>query len=195
MSDGLEHVWRQLEAGAGDLTHQAVYGVLTLILAAVFIFSGVPKFRRPELAALAIVDFGITRRAHRWMGTALGAGEVSLAALLALGASAGDRGLSILASLLATVVLWTFSALIARSLLSADRFACFCFGSADTISGVTLLRTTLLAGFATVVGIASFAEISSASVADWSMEVVIAAAVIGGGSILASLPRVLEVSA
>ncbi len=115
-------------------------GIAGYFLAGVFAWSGFAKLRRPALAAMAIVDFGVSRRVRPILGTMLGASEVGLATLLAA------RLVPRVFLIVAAVLLWAFAILIARSLWSGERFACFCFGNADSeLSPVALSRTVLLA--------------------------------------------------
>lgn len=126
----------------GTLVAPPVQGIAGWFLAGVFIWSGLAKLRRPTLAAMAMVDFGVTRQVHPPLGFALGVGEAVLAIALALGV------LPRLTLLLTAGLLWLFVLLIARSLWVGERFACFCFGESDgELSRWTLARTTALALF------------------------------------------------
>lgn len=116
------------------------YGITTWFLALVFAWSGIAKLRQPALAAMAMVDFGVIRRVRPRLGFALGAAELLLALSLAI------RLFPRLSLSIAALLLWLFVLLIARSLWSGERFACFCFGDLDSqLSGLTLARTTILA--------------------------------------------------
>lgn len=122
----------------------AGYGIAVWFLVGVFMWSGIVKLRRPALAALAMVDFGVVRYGRPMLGSMLGAFEVFLALTLAL------RILPQLVVSIATILLWFFVILIAQSLHSGKRFACFCFGDAESnLSNWTLIRTILLALVAT----------------------------------------------
>lgn len=139
----------------GSLHSSVGYQVGTWVLAFVFLWSGAVKLRRPTLAALAIADFGATRRAKAWHGTALGAFELLLGVGLVVG-SRTDVTLGISA-----VVLSLFTALLLRSVLRGERFACFCFGSADeSISHRAVARTLALALLAGVLWSAPFHDTS-----------------------------------
>lgn len=139
---------------AGELIAEALQalmappfsGVGLWLLAGVFVWSGAAKLRRPALAALALVDFGVARRARPGLGRALGGGELALALLLV--------ALPWPTTALAAGLLWCFALLIARSLHAGERFACFCFGEADDrLSAWTLGRTVGLALLATLVAL------------------------------------------
>src|SRR5919202_755283 len=130
-----------LFAGALHLaTAPTGYGVGVWILAIIFIWSGVAKLRRPTLAAMAIMDFGVVRRVRPRLGSALGAAELLLALLLVTGT------LPVLFLPVTAGLLWFFVLLIARSLWFGKDFSCFCFGDADSkVSRSTLVRTAALA--------------------------------------------------
>jgi hypothetical protein len=126
------------------------YGVGVWILAIIFVWSGVAKLRRPTLAAMAIMDFGILRRVRPRLGSALGAGELLLALFLITGT------LPVLFFPVTAGLLWFFVLLIAKSLWSGQDFACFCFGDADSrLSRLTLVRTAALALLASVLAVAA----------------------------------------
>ena len=173
-------------AGSGlrALTEGPGYAVAMLFLALVFTWSSVTKLHRPALAAMAIVDFGVTRRAFSLLGFALGAGELLLALALALGGRISWLSLSV-----AGVMLWVFTLLIARSLWSGERFACFCFGdTGSALSGLTLLRTfslallaSLLAVFGTPTSVYRGANV--ASVLEASVALAILATIVLSGHI------------
>src|ERR671914_3126410 len=67
------------------LTAPAGYGIAVWILAIIFVWSGVAKLRRPTLAAMAMMDFGVLRRVRPLLGSALGAAELLLALFLITG--------------------------------------------------------------------------------------------------------------
>lgn len=136
--------------GLGALTGSVGYGIGVGVLTIVFAWSGMAKLRRPALAALALVDFGVTRRVWPALGRMLGMAEAGLAALLATGVFARPAigGTA--------VILWLFVALIARSVWAGERFPCFCFGDGEApLSGATLARTLALAALATALALAS----------------------------------------
>jgi hypothetical protein len=193
VSGGLDAIGRGFGAAVEAVAAQSVFGCLALLLALVFLLSAVPKLRKPELAALAIVDFGVTKRSHRWAGVALGAGELVLAGSLAA-AAAGSTAVRVVPAACAAVLLWIFACLIARALRSSERFACFCFGSADsTVSLQALLRTTTLAVVATVLSAGAIESTSPPSVEAWMLELTTAASLLGTAALLKTLPSMREV--
>lgn len=130
------------------LTDQLGYEIAVWFLAGIFVWSGIVKLRRPVLAAMAMVDFGIVRHARPAFGLALGALETFLALALVL------RVFTHLILPFTALLFWFFAFLIVRSLLSGERFACFCFGDSDSqISGWTLARTASLALLSTLLSL------------------------------------------
>src|ERR687893_1488760 len=130
------------------LTAPAGYGIAVWILAIIFVWSGVAKLRRPALAAMAMMDFGVLRKVRPRLGSALGAAEVLLALFLVTGT------LPVLFVPVTAGLLWFFVLLIARSLRSGQDFPCFCFGDADSrLSRLTLVRTAALAVLASVLAL------------------------------------------
>lgn len=128
--------------------------------AVMFLFSGSMKLKRPLLAAFAIVDFGLTKRARPVHGLTLGLIEVGLAIWLA-------SGLGVTIGLMAAAaLLLSFTVLIAWALRRGGGFPCFCFGESDSsVSPKTLWRTgaLTLCAFALVPPSSSFALTASAS--------------------------------
>ncbi len=165
-------------------------GVAIWLLVGVFAWSGVAKLRRPTLAAMAIVDFGVTRRARPVLGVLLGSVEVLLATLLALGV------LSRLVLALTAMLLWFFALLIARSLRAGANFACFCFGEADDrLSGWTLVRTIALALLASMETLTAL-SLSSTTVpyATRILQAIAALSLLGTIVLARSIPRLLRQS-
>jgi hypothetical protein len=131
------------------ITAPTGYGIAVWILAIVFAWSGVAKLRRPTLAAVAMMDFGVLRRVRPGLGSALGAAELLVALSLATGT------LPVIFLPVTAGLLWFFVLLIAKSLLSGEDFACFCFGETDSrLSRLTLVRTATLALLASVLAFA-----------------------------------------
>jgi hypothetical protein len=98
---------------------------------------------------MAMVDFGVLRRIRPSLGSTVGAAELLLALFLATGTY------PILFLSIAAGLLWIFVLLIAKSLWSGKRFACFCFGDADSkLSSLTLIRTATLAILTSVLVVA-----------------------------------------
>lgn len=117
-----------------------------LVLAAVFLYSGIVKLRSVRLAALALVDFGVVRRLRPRLGLALAVYEVLLG--IALAASPFDGGSQswTIAGIAALATLLVFAAGLARALRQGKEFPCFCFGSTGgSLSWRTFGRTAALA--------------------------------------------------
>lgn len=141
---GFEALWTLIQQGEALLIGATGSGIASWFLVLIFAFSGLPKVRRPALAALAMMNFGLFQRVLPFFGRMLGVSEMGLALALALDAShVLDIWFAVVA---AAVLLWSFTFLIARSLLADAKFACFCFGEVDDqISAWTLARTLALA--------------------------------------------------
>lgn len=192
MSGGLETIWQGVKSGFNVLSDQAFFGSAAFLLALVFAISAVPKLRKPELAGMAIADFGVTERPHRSAGLALGAGELTLAAALAAAAGAGGDAKAIPMAL-AALLLWTFVGLIGRALRSPERFSCFCFGSTeDSISTRTLARSGALALLATVAAAVAQSSMTAPDLQEWMLEFVIAASILGLGTLAISARAIVE---
>ena len=163
------------------------YGIAVWVLAIIFLWSGVVKLRRPTLAAMAITDFGVLRRVRPRLGGTLGGAEVLLALLLVTGT------LPVLFLPVTAGLLWLFVLLIARSLWSGDRFACFCFGDADSqLSRLTLVRTAALAALASLLAVSPLRTGSYAGFDQtYLLQAIVASAIVGtvvlGGQIAKSL--------
>ena len=196
MGDGLQTAADGVATAVVAIGEGPVFSVIALFLAAVFAFSAVPKLRKPDLAALALVDFGVTRESHRSAGMALGAGELGLSVLLVLAAVVDSTALRALVAICAAVVLWTFVAALLRALASAAQFECFCFGGnqGEQISNRTLARTTTLAVGATVLAAASFSTAAAPSVEELIGALALAAALLGTTVLLTKIPAILEVT-
>lgn len=113
--------------------------LVVYVLGLTFIVAATAKLRRPDLAALAIVDFGVTKRPSRALAIALGIVELGLGVFLLLGVA------RIMTLTVAACLLWLFAALMIRSLSAGQSFACYCFGGASAVSAASVARTTLLA--------------------------------------------------
>jgi hypothetical protein len=174
---------------AAELMHLVTaptgYGIAVWILAIIFVWSGLAKLRRPTLAAMAIVDFGVLRRVRPRLGSALGAAELLLALFLITGTIPAIF-LPVTAGLL-----WIFVLLISRNLWSGKDFACFCFGDADSrLSRLTLVRTAALALLASVLAAAPlpYAVFSQA----YLLQAIIAAALVGSMVLGSQIRRLLR---
>lgn len=175
--------------GVRALVEPPGYGISTLFLALVFAWSGVVKLRRPALAAMAMVDFGATRRVRPRLGFALGAGELVLALALVLGGPASQLTLAVTA-----VLLWVFTLFVARSLWSGERFACFCFGDVGSeLSNRTLIRTASLALLASVLALgAAHMDAYRGLDATSALEASVATAVLGSIVLLGHVPELFR---
>lgn len=142
--NGFEIVFHYISQAVDRFLDPYFYLFTSWLLFWVFSVSGVAKLKDPHGAAQAIANFGITSTSANSMGgLVLGAGEVGLAAGLAL---APVRGYAIVG---ASILLLLFSMLLARSLARRETFSCSCFGkSSAPISYKTFLRTGVLAALA-----------------------------------------------
>lgn len=194
MNDGLDSVWQGITAAVSAVGEQQVFGSLALFLALVFIVSAIPKLRRPELAAMAIADFGVADSPPRWTGLALGGVELFLALGL-IGSAISGGAVRIVPVALSAILLSVFVVLIAKALRSQESFSCYCFGNSDeTISQRTLLRTAALATLAIfLVTGGTGVAVDPPTVTEWILEMTIAASLLGGIALLAQVKSVLEV--
>jgi hypothetical protein len=167
------------------ITAPTGYGIAVWILAIVFAWSGVAKLRRPTLAAVAMMDFGVLRRVRPALGSALGAVELLVALSLATGT------LPVIFLPITAGLLWFFVLLIAKSLLSGEDFACFCFGETDSrLSRLTLVRTGALALLASVL---AFAPLPYAGfVQTYLLQAISAAAFVGTIVLGSQIARLLR---
>ena len=157
------------------------YGVGVWILGIIYVWSGVAKLRRPTLAAMAMMDFGVLRRVRPRLGGALGAAEVLLALFLITGT------LPVLFVPVTAGLLWVFVLLIARSLRSGQDFPCFCFGDADSrLSRLTLVRTAALAVLASVLAVAAPSVGAYAGFSETYLLQAVSAAALVGATLLGS---------
>lgn len=175
-------------SGVNALRSPAAIGVAAWLLAGVFTWSGLAKVRRPSLAAMAIVDFGLVRWVQPALGGLLGAAELLLALALALGLW---RGFVLGA---ASALLWLFALLILRSLRQGAHFSCFCFGEADgALSRWTLIRTMSLALLATTATlIASKGPATTLQASFDTAQPIAALALLGTFALLHDVPRLLR---
>lgn len=184
MNGGLHSIWEGLQSAFSALSDQPVFGAAAIFLGLIFAISAVPKLRRPELAAMAIVDFGVAQRVHRSAGLTLGAGELTLAVALAAAAGTASQ-LRFVPMALAAILLWTFVFLIGRALRSAEHFSCFCFGDTeDSISVSTLARSCALALLATAMAALALSDVAAPDLQAWALEFVVAASILGTGSLV-----------
>lgn len=189
MSGGLDALGRGVADGFDALQGAAGFGTASFLLALVFLCSAVPKLRKPELAALAMVDFGVMTHARPVLGRALGLAELMLAAGLGVAAVTTVTVSRVIPAVIAAAVLWGFTILIGRALRTPERFSCFCFGSEEAaISSRTLLRTGGLALLASLLVAAAFASVDTAGFRLELLELTTASAVLGTVVVLGRLP-------
>lgn len=197
MDSGLENGWKLLgDAADGIIGSQGLLACLALGLACVFVLSGIPKLRKPDLAALAIVDFGLMRRSRAGAGVGLGLAECGLAIALGISAASSSTPVRAIPAIAAAALLWFFVALVGRSLRSGSEFACFCFGSGESrLSAFTLLRTAVLALAATVLAIGSFEPVPAPSAEEWMLALLVAVSGTAIVVLASKVPVLVKVSA
>lgn len=184
--------FRALESATTDAasfwSSSGMRGVAIWILAFVFVLGGIVKLRRPALAAMAIVDFGVLKQVRPGAGTILGAFELSLGLILVL------RVQSVVALLVAAGLLWIFVFLIARAQLSGADFACFCFGEANSVlSRGTLARSLSLALLASAaLTLEMTTQVASQQPSEFLIELVAAAVFLGVGALIVQIPVLLR---
>lgn len=172
-----------LLAAMGSLTDPLLRGLAASFVGWVFVVSSVAKLRRPALAAMALVDFGVTRRVHPEFGVVLGGAELALALSL-LAPWSREPALPLTA-----VVLVFFTMLHAIRVRRAAGAPCFCFGAASVTSVRSLLGVLCLALVA--VSMTIVPPIAADVDADAFFVAVPAAAVVGCLALLLALPRAL----
>jgi peroxiredoxin/uncharacterized membrane protein YphA (DoxX/SURF4 family) len=125
-----------------------------LILAAVFVVSGVSKLFDLAGSQAAMRSFGVPERFTRAGGIALPIAELVIAVLLVPAATAHWG------ALLALILLGVFIAVIGYNLARGRKFDCHCFGQLTTseIGPSTLIRNAVLAVLAAFVAISGFAN-------------------------------------
>src|SRR5215212_5166172 len=125
-----------------------------LILAAVFVVSGVSKLFDLSGSQGAMRSFGVPERFTRVGGVALPIAEIIIAVLL-IPATTARWG-----ALLALILLAVFVAGISYSLSRGRKFDCHCFGQLTTseIGPPTLIRNAVLAVLAAFVAFSGFAN-------------------------------------
>ena len=125
-----------------------------LILAAVFVVSGVSKLFDLSGSQSAMRAFGVPERFTRAGGIALPIAEIVIAVLL-IPVSTARWG-----ALLALILLAVFIAGISYSLSRGRKFDCHCFGqlTSSEIGPTTLIRNAALAVLAAFVAVSGFAN-------------------------------------
>lgn len=155
------------------------HGVGAFVIALTFLVSGLAKLRRPDLAGMALVDFGIARRASPSLGATLGGSEVLLAIAVALPATR-EFGL-----ICAAGVLSSFVVLLFRALHAGGRFPCFCFGDAsERLSVWSVVRSLGLALLAAVAALPTQPVVSAQSTA---LQLVTSLAILGTAAVVMRL--------
>lgn len=155
-------------------------------LSAVFLLSGTAKLRRPDLAAVAMVEFGVLQEVRPKAGAAVGLADVGIAGLLAFGPATVALGL-------ASTLLWFFVVLIAHQLYLGRAFACFCFGEAeDKLSRLTLARTLALAIVATLYALSSPAGLARVTPETY-LAAISGTAMLGIALLLGAVPSLMKV--
>jgi hypothetical protein len=186
--NGFEAALSLVADGVRLVTAPSGYGVAIWVFGIVLAWSGTAKLRRPALTAMAMVDFGVFRRVRPRLGSALGVAELSLALLLVTGT------LPTIFLPAAAGLLWIFVVLIARSLWVGKRFACLCFGEANSkLSGLTLARTATLALFASVLSVTPLpAAVHTGFGLTYALQAASAAAIVGTVVLVSLVPRLLR---
>ena len=184
---GFESAILLLKEAHGFLTSAIGYGIVVWLLAGVFTLSGIVKLRKPVLAAMAMVDFGVVGRVYPLLGSVLGAVEMLLAFALAL------KIIPRLTLLFTTLLLIFFTLLIARSLWTGKDFACYCFAETDEkLSRWTLARTGVLALLA---GTVAYVPIPPDLYRGFQVNVflaVTAVSLLGTIALIAHMPRLID---
>lgn len=186
--NGFESAFSLFAKVSHFVTGATSYGIAVWVLAIIFMWSGSTKLRRPTLAAMAMMDFGVLRRVRPRLGSALGAAELLLALLLV------TATLPVLVLPITAGLLWFFVLLIAKSLWSGKVFACFCFGETDSkLSGLTLVRTATLALLASILTVTSLPMGTySAFSGTYVLQAISAAALIGVIVLGSQIPKLLR---
>jgi Methylamine utilisation protein MauE len=157
------------------------------LIGLVFAWSGTAKVKRPELVALAMVDFGVVRRPRVAYAWSLIVVELFLAAALI------TFPVGWLPLLVAGLLFWAFTLLIGVALARGASFPCSCFGESETIlSWRSLVRSCLLA-LATTGALA--ASLQAHGTLPWSFQLsepVVAASLLGSASLIRWIPKLVK---
>ena len=161
-------------------------GIVMSFLAWVFVVSGIAKLRRPALTAMAVVDFGVTRRVVPRLGIALGAVELALGAALML------RILPAVTLALTCALLGAFVFVVGRALVQKRSFPCYCFGDSDRdLSLWTLARAGALAALAALAVLGGPGTVEAA-LRTRALQEIAAASVFGAAVMAAFVPRLVR---
>ncbi len=195
MSGGLHSLVDGVSQAVGSVGSQPVFGCVALFLGLVFIVSSMPKIRKPDLAAMALTDFGITRTFKKGLGLASGAVEMLIAVSLVVAAFAQTPVVKFVPVVVAAILLWGFVALLARALRRSENFACFCFGGGEsTISRRSLIRTISLATVATILAIAATGSSPAPTLETAMLQLIVATSALVSTVLIVRLPSILEVT-
>lgn len=189
---GFDLIWRAVQDTWAALGSSDTHVVGVWIIALVLTWSGTAKVRHPVEAAGALLDFGVSSRLRPGLGAALGWGELAVAALVVLSLPAGAAPHAA-ALAVATALFGAFTVLLARSLRNGRQFPCRCFGSDDApLSRFTLVRAGMLAVLAGLLLAGALGLAPAADDAPLALAGVVAAALVMGVALLATLPRLLR---
>jgi uncharacterized membrane protein HdeD (DUF308 family) len=166
------------------------FAICVCVLSIVFLWSSVSKLADLGGTAETISAFGFGSVPRRRWALVAGVAElalgVALAASLAIGPAASRA-----AGAAAALLLFFFVAIVARSLIRGQRFACHCFGSHEKpLSRSTLLRAVCLAVIATL--LAEIRLDQPAGFRTLILAFVSAAAAVGATAIAASIGRMVH---
>jgi thiol-disulfide isomerase/thioredoxin/uncharacterized membrane protein YphA (DoxX/SURF4 family) len=137
-----------------------------LVLAGVFVVSGVAKLLDLAGSQKAMREFGLPEPLARIAGIGLPIAELAVAVLLLPAATAPYAGWA------AFLLLAAFIAGISYNLARGNTPDCHCFGQlqSEPIGPATLIRNGVLAALALFVGIAGFAYGPGPGLLDWTQE-------------------------
>jgi uncharacterized membrane protein YphA (DoxX/SURF4 family) len=134
LSAGLAELWRWLGSDQVSLAAR-------LALAALFAAAGAHKVRHPFVAATALVNFRVTRRASKAAGALLGWTEVAVAALLLAPVAAVAVAGCAAAGLLSAV----YVVVTAKAVHAGERFPCDCLpGLTGEVSRASVARAVAM---------------------------------------------------
>lgn len=156
----------------------------------VFAASGVPKLLQPREASLALANYRLTRHPVAAQGYVVAVLELGLAIWIT------TQLLARLAIGMAASLLWFFTALLFIAAARHETFDCFCFGKSHRpISGLTAVRSAILAALATALWIAPAASLSVGFAFDRVMDFEIALGSLCLLALMAAIQTVIRESA
>lgn len=132
--------------GALDATSSSGLSLaIRIVVAGVLVVAGVAKLRQPQVAADAMVHFGVPFAGRRWPARSLGVLELGIGVGLLTAWRSSYPGIG------AALLFLTFAFLIASALRRGETFACGCLSPREDDIGVhTLARTIVLLMLGTV---------------------------------------------